>query len=150
MGALVEPKLCRPGLMQHALAEHPHPGSGRIDQRASARNVPPASSLQDDPPDIAPLRANAARAGADHGAAFGRIDGIEHNQASIVGLAVGIFEPAAISGLQWGAESIVRKVDGAGRRQDSSPAEVVVNEQAAAQDPEWTRSRLVRQDEAYR
>ena len=71
------------------------------------------------PPDLAPLGAGAARAGADHGAARRGIDGGQHHQAGIVDDAVGIFERGAERPLQRIADRMMGDVDGGGSAADA-------------------------------
>ena len=128
----------------------PDPRPGRVDQHAGGRNVFASARLEHQPPDLAALGAQAARARADQRAALGGIERIEHDQAGIVGLAIGIFETVAIACLQRRAERVARQIDGAGRRQDFAAAEMVVDEEAEPQEPARAQARLQRQHEAHR
>ena len=96
-------------------------------------------------------RADAARAGADHGAALGRVERVEHDQARIVHPAIGIFEAALVSpALERRAERIIGEIERAGRGQDLPAAEMVVDEQPQPQQPGRAQARRRRQHEAHR
>ena len=85
------------------------------DALTSARAVidpTPAAIDHRQPPDLEPVGANAARAGADVGAALGGVDGIGDHQPRIVHHAVGIFEGGAERALQRIAERMMGDVDG--------------------------------------
>jgi len=63
------------------------------------------------PPDFEPVGANAARAGADHGAPLGGIDGVQRHQPRIVRHAIGIFERGAERPFQCITDRMVRDID---------------------------------------
>ncbi len=63
------------------------------------------------PPGVEPLGADATRAGADHGAPLGGIDGIQDHQPRIVHHAVGIFKRGAERPFQRVADRMVRDID---------------------------------------
>ena len=94
---------------------------------------------------VAALRADAAGAGADRGAALGGIDRVEYDQARIVRPAVGIFKAVGIGLLERRGEDAVSEIDAAGRRQNLSPAEMIVDEEAEAQHPGRAHAGLDRQ-----
>src|SRR5207253_6077379 len=130
-------------LAQHALRDYPDPRPGGVDQHPGAGDIAPPALLQYELPDLAALGAHAAGAGADHGAALGRVEGIEHHQARIVGLAIVIFEAHPVTVLEWRAQRIATKVDGAARGQDFAAAEMVIDEQPDPQHPGRTHPRLL-------
>ena len=68
------------------------PGAGGIDQNARRHDVALAAGIEHQPPYIGAVGAHAAGAGADHRAALGGIDRVEHDEARVVGKAIGIFE----------------------------------------------------------
>ena len=136
--------------MQHGFREQLDPRPGGVDQDAGGCDVAPAAHVEHQPPGLAALGADAARAGADHRAALGGIERIEHDQTRVVRPAIGIFEAASGRPLERRAERIIGEIEGAGRGQNLSPAEMVVDEQPQAQHPGRAHPRLGRQHEAHR
>ena len=150
MAALVEPCGQRRRVAQHVLREQLEPGPGRVDQDARGGEIAPAPDVEHEPPFSPTLRTDAARAGADRRSALGGIERADHHEPRVICPAVGIFEPAFVAALERGTEWIVGQRDGAGRRQDLSPAEMIVDEQTQAQHPGRAQARLGRQHEAHR
>ena len=101
-------------------------------------------------PDVAPFGRDATGAGANDRTALRRIDRVEHHKPGIVGLTIGILKSAAVAPLQWGAQRIAAQIDRAGRGQDFAPAEVVIDEQARAQQPWRAQAGRRRQHEPHR
>ena len=76
----------------------------------------------------AALGAHAARAGADHRAAFGGVHRIEHDEASVIGEAVGIFVSMMESAPQRLAGLVGDEIELARSRQNPAPADPVVDQ----------------------
>ena len=68
-------------LAQDGLSDEPGPGAGGVGERPRGEDLAMAAVDHREPPDLATIGADAARAGADHSAALGRVDGVEHHQA---------------------------------------------------------------------
>ena len=135
---------------QHVL----DPGPAGIDQHAGAdglalladgvfgRDLPDAVDL----PDL-----DRAGAGADIGAAIGGIAGVQRDEARVVDKAVGIFKALDVAaGNQRVADHVVGEIDRARRRQQVSPADMVVKKEAEPEQPGRTQARMVRQHESKR
>ena len=80
-------------------------------------------------------------------AALRRVLGVQDHQAGIVDPAVRVRESGSKQGLERGAGRVATEVDLARARQPLAAAQVIVEEQAEADDPSWTLLRAVRQDE---
>ena len=104
----------------------------------------------DRPMAIFAARADDLRAGADHGAAIGRVAGVQHHQTRIVDPAVRIFESLRKQRLQRLAGRIAAHVERPGRRQQLAAADVVVEEQAEPDQPGRAQALGVRQHETHR
>ncbi len=87
------------------------------------------------PPEIVPVGADAARAGADVGAPLGRIERIGDHQPRIVHHAVGIFERGTERPLQRVADRMMGDVNRQGRRQIHPRRQPVVQQQPGPQQP---------------
>ena len=107
----------------------------RVGQRPRRDHLPMAAIDHHQPPGIEPVGANAARAGADLGAALGGIDGIGDHQPRIVHHAIGIFERGAEWPLQRIADRMVRDIDRHRGRQIAVRGQPVVEQQAQPQQP---------------
>ena len=102
-------------------------------QRVLDRDVPDAVGL----PDL-----DRARAGADVGAAVGGIARVERDEARVVDEAVGIFKGLFVTAwYQRLADGVTGEIDRARRRQQMPPADMVVEEQAEAEQPGRTQAR---------
>src|SRR5699024_5477300 len=78
------------------------------------------------------------------------IHGIEYHEAGVLRPAIGIDEAALVRVCQRLAAGMARQVDAAGRRQALAPAEVVVQQQASADQPGWSQAARMRHDKAQR
>ena len=117
---------------------------------ARRHHVALAAGIEHEPPYIGALGAHAAGAGADHRAALGGIDRIEHDEARVIGKAIGIFEGMMEARFERLAGFVGHQIELARPRQNLAPADPVVDEEA---EPQHRRraSRLVdRQHEAQR
>ncbi len=149
VAALVESRRKGGAVAQRAFCEQLQPGAGGIDEDTGGREVAPASHLQHQAPFGAALRADAARTGADHGAALRGIERGEHHETRVVGKAIRIFEAEFVTPLERRAERISCEIDDAGRRKDLPSAKVVIDEQSEPQHPGRTQTRFGRQHEAH-
>ena len=102
---------------QHGVGDGSGPGAGGVHQRPCGEHLAMAAVDHGQPPDVGAVGADAARAGADVGAALGGIHRAEDDQAGIVDHAIGIFERRAERPLQRIADRMVGDVDGRGSRQ---------------------------------
>ena len=128
-----------PGCLRHEIIEHlVDPRSRRIDEQAGRGVLRGAgfAVAQGHGPDaaLAPGRCDPCPR-LQHRAAVGGIAGIENHQAGIIDPAVGIFERLGISRPQSRANRISGKIDRRRARQPLAAAQVVVDEQAEAQEP---------------
>ena len=71
-------------LPQDGFRDRCGPGARSVGQRPRRDHAAMAAIDHREPPDVGAVGADAARAGADHGAALGRIDGIGDHQPRIV------------------------------------------------------------------
>ena len=130
------------------------PGAAGIDQRAGVDGGALAADgiLDRDLPDAVDLPdLDRAGAGADLGAAIGRIARGQHHQARVVDEAVGIFEALGVAvGDQGLAHLVMGEIDRAGRRQQIPAADMVVQEQPEPQQPGRPQPGMVRQNETQR
>ena len=85
------------GHPQHGFRDRRGPGTRCVDQRARRDDLTVPAVDHRQPPDVEPVSADAARAGADVGTPLGRVDRIEHHQPGIVRHAVGILKRKAES-----------------------------------------------------
>src|SRR6266446_6487648 len=93
-----------------------------------------ASGVEHELPDVVlSAGTHQARAGADDGAAFGRVQGIENDETAVVDLTIGILEAEAIAALERHADGAVGEVEGAGARQDPAATEAVVDKKPKPQ-----------------
>src|SRR5262249_18451224 len=89
------------------------------------------------------------RARADYGAAFGRVAGIEDDEAGVIDPAIGIFKTAREDAWrQRPAWSIGGKIEAARGWQSPPTTQMIVEEQPGAQHPSGPQARLMRQDKA--
>ncbi len=135
------------------LAEHPlDPGAGGVDQRARLDHLLAALGMgQLDPPQpVDPAGASERGPGQDAGAALGGIERREHDQAGVVDPAVGIFEGAPEGRPDRRALQIAPQIERAGAGQLLPAAQMVVQPQAQADQPDRALLRAVRQDHAHR
>src|SRR5262245_15038596 len=135
VAALDEAKLLQWLPPEHRRLDDACPWSGRIDQRARGYGVAPAARLERQLPALAALGPHAAGARADRRATLGGIKRIEHDEACIVGVTVGIFEALAVALLERASERIAREIDAARARQNLAAAEVIVEEEPEPQHP---------------
>jgi len=59
-------------------------------------------------------------------AALGGVERAEHDETRVVREAIRIFEAVFVAPLERRAERVICEVDGAGRRKDLPPAEVIL------------------------
>ena len=111
-------------LPQQMLGDVRHPRAGRVHQRIRGDRLAISPRIEHELPEIAgAVGAHEPRAGADDGAALGRIDRVEHHEPRIVDPAVRIDEALAVLTLQRLADRIVREIDHLGAGQDVASAE---------------------------
>ena len=91
-------------------ANRPSHGPVAFTSTCAVAVVAAAAFVQHQPPVCAALGGATARVRADRGAMLGRIDGVEHDQAGIVGIAIGIFEPGDVAPRQRHAERVMSEV----------------------------------------
>ncbi len=96
------------------------------------------------------LGPDAAGPRADHGAAFGGIHGVEHDEAGVVGEAIGIFEGVMKTRLERLTGFVGHQIDFARAGQNLAPADPVVNEQADPQQQSRAARFVDRQHETQR
>ena len=108
--------------------------------------------LDGDVPDAVDLPdLDRARAGADFGAAIGRIARGEHDEARVVDEAIGIFKTLGVAvGDQGLADLVMDEIDRARRRQQMPAADMVVQEQPQPEQPGRPQAGVVRQNETQR
>ena len=128
--ALVETEPPRRRLPQHRLGHRSHPGAGGVDQDARGHHVALAARVEDQTPQVTAFGAHAARAGADRRAALGSIDGVDHDQARIVGKAIGIFVAIMEATLERLPHFVGDQIECARARQNLPPSDQVVDEKA--------------------
>ena len=83
-------------------------------------------------------------------AVFSGVDRVEHDQAGILHPAVGILECAAILRPQRLPRRVRGEIDAAGRGQDLTAAEMVVNEQPETDQPGRPQALVMRKHEPER
>src|SRR5262249_55995170 len=108
------------------------------------RGVGGAGAGEEGGPRGGPLCLDAAGAGADYRAALGGVERAEYDETRVVRETIRIFEAVFVAPPERRAERVICEVDGAGRRKDLPPAEVIIDEQPQAQHPLWTQARLAR------
>ncbi len=96
---------------QYGFRDGSGPGPGSVGQRPRRDHLAMAAVDRHQPPDVEPVGANAARAGADVSAPLRGIDGACDHQPRIVDHAIGIFKRRAERPLQRVADRMVRDVD---------------------------------------
>ena len=126
------------------------PGARRVDQHPRRHHVALAARIEDEPPDVAALGAHAAGSRADHRAAFGGVHRIEHDEARVVGEAVGIFEGMMEDVAQRLAGRVDQQIELARAGENFAPADPVIKEQAEPQQQGRAPRRIDRQHEAQR
>ena len=94
------------------------------------------------------LGANASGAGADHGAALGGVERVQHDEPRIVNPAIGILEAVLVAALERLADDVVGEIERMRRRQDLAAAEMIVDEQPQPQHQRRAHAGLRRQHEA--
>src|SRR5690606_9476473 len=97
-----------------------------------------------------PSRRGAAGPGQDLGAALARIERVQDHEARVLDPAVRVREADAKVLLERRARRIAPQIDAPGARQLAATAEMVVQEQAEADQPDRTLLGAVRQNEAQR
>src|SRR5207253_3911822 len=113
---------------------------GCVDEDARGRDIAPPAHVEHEAPRRATLRANAARARTNVGAALARVERVEHDQARIVRPTVRIFESMRISLLERRSENPMSEIDAAGCGQNAAAAEMIIDEEAQPQHPERAHS----------
>ena len=130
------------------------PGAGGIDEAFGVDGVALACAGVFHlrlPQAVVAFGIDKAGAGADDCTAVGSIPGVQDDEARIIDTAIGIFEsPREKPRLQRAPDLVLGKIEGAGRRQMFAPAQMVVKEQAEAQEPSGSKAFGVGQDEAER
>ena len=134
----------------HGVGDHVGPRPRGIDQDPRGDDVALAARVEDEPPLLPALGAHAARAGRDDRAARGGVDGVDDDEARIVGETVGIFEPVMEPRPQRLAGLVDDQIERARSRQDSAPAERVIEQEAEPQQERRALRLVDRQDEAQR
>ena len=137
-------------LAQHVRGKQLEPRAGGVDQDAGGGEIAAAAHVEHQAPVLAPFRADAAHAGADHRPALACVESIEHYKARVIGQAIGILEAALGSPREGCTERIIGEIEGAGRRQDLPAAEMVIDEKPQAQHPRRAQARLGGKHEADR
>ena len=144
----------RPAAAGDDLGQDPlDPGAGGIDQGTGANRAATAVAVLERhrPAFGGAGRGDGAGAGLDHRAALGRVEGGQHDQTGVVDAAVGIFEAAPEQPrLQRRAGRVAGEIESAGAGQEPPPTEMVVDEEAEAQEPGRTQAGVMGQDEAQR
>ena len=144
---------CALPLPQHGLGDRFDPGARRVDQHPRRHHVALAARIEDEPPGVfalGALGAHAARAGADHRAAFGGIHRVEHDEARVVGEAVGIFVGVMETAAQRLAGLVGDQIEFARSRQNLAPADPVVEQKAEPQQHRRAPRLVERQHETQR
>lgn len=107
--------------------------------------------LDDQRPEaVCPVGADKAMACFDDRAAFPRIHRVEYDEARILDPAIGIFESDTASLFERNARGITLQAERARGRQEFAAAEMIIDEQAEAQEPCRPQSLVMGQHEPQR
>ena len=123
------------------------PGSGGVDDGSGFDGGVVVEG--GDPGAVFGFEGGAAGAGADRGAMFVGVEGVEDDEAGVVDPGVGVFEGSADAGLEGCAFEASPEVDAAGAGEGSAAADVVVDEEADADEPGGAAARALGEDEAH-
>ena len=93
---------------------------------------------------------HALGAGSDVGPPRMRVASVEHHQTRVLHPAIGVFERPAIALLQRSSAHVPAEIDARTRRQQRSPAEVVVEKQTQPDHPPGSKPGMMREHEAQR
>ncbi len=130
---------------------HPRPArvgdAPRRDSEARARGPVDQRRL---PARAAARERHALGAGSNVGPPRKRVASVEHHQTRVLHPAIGVFERPAIALLQRSSAHVPAEIDARARRQQRSPAEVVVEEQAQPDHPPGSKPGMMRQHETQR
>ncbi len=144
----------RPAVVAHPVGQDLRdPRAGRVDDHPGARLLPGAgASVQQRQPPMPVLacRRSELAANPDRRAPCGGIHGVQDHQTRVVDPTVGVLEAAREAFLQHLARFVAAQVDGAAAGQALAPAEMVIEEQAQADQPGRPQAGVVRQHEAQR
>ena len=150
VAALVEPQPAGRRPPQNRLGDGFHPGAGGVDQNARCHHLADAAGVEDEPPDVAALGADTARAGADDGATLGGVDCVEHHQPRIIGKAIGILVAAMEMPLERLTRRVGDEIERPRARQDLTAPDQIVNEETEPEHDRRTTPGIERQHEAKR
>ncbi len=152
VAALVEPQVGERRLPERVNGKAREPRPGRVDEDARGRDIAAAAHFECETPLGAALGAQAARARADCRTAVGGVACGEHDEAGVVGRAIGIFEAVLVAALERRAERIAGEVDAARARQRAAAAQrtaqVIVDEKPGADERARAHAGLDRKNEA--
>jgi len=128
-----------------------NPGTGRVDQHPCPLGPRIAIVPEQQVPVIGPaVQSDAFRARPDLGAPACCVARSERNQPGILDPAIGIGKALFQAFLQRIAAMVPVQIDALGRRQDITPAQMIVKEQPQAEQPGRTHALVHRQDESHR